>query len=215
MSPVQALSMFRFSMQLALFESIQTLLRDDRAPEALVLTHGLIRNTCLLQLSATDEHGPGVAIQARLDALDRLVGLYDEPAVAEQADRDREALERIASAVGVDLPYVMPDLNAAPFFADYAKDAALVSEIALADVAAIQLHLEMEDDIPAFRTKSNDPQLHAGAASLAVSALTHSAVALGEICRHAYDQDLAAELLALAETLDPDRRSEDDEASTQ
>jgi len=203
-SGVQALSVLRHSMQLALFESIHSLLRDDRAPEALVLMHGLIRNTCLLQLSSRSENGAAVAIQARLDGLDRNIALHDDGAVADHAALERDSLERAAASAGIQLPHAMPDLSSAPFYADHAKDAALVEEVALSDLAAIQLHLEAEEGRPAFRTQSTDPRLQAGTASLAIGALTTSAIALAEICGHEYDDDLALELLALAETLDPD-----------
>ena len=70
----------------------------------------------------------------------------------------------------------------------------------------MQMHLELEDDRPAFRTQNADPRLYAGAASVAISALTASVVALAETCDHEYDQNQARELLDVAETLDPDRR---------
>lgn len=204
MSPIQALSMFRFSMQLAVFESILTLLRDDRAPEALALMQGLIRNTCLLQLSSSEEHGPGIAIKSRLDALDRSVALYDDPMVTERVAQEREMLGRVAEASGVDLSEPLPELSTAPFFRDHTKDAALVQEIALSDVVAMQFHLEVLEDPPVFRTQGTDPRVRAGAASLAISAVTASAIALAEVCHFDYDQTAAHELLTLAETLDPE-----------
>ena len=200
--PLRGVNLSRFSMQVALFEALHLLVADDRPVEAMALAHPLIRNTCLLQLTAELPGGLGIGVQTKIDSLERARVLYDHQAINSRVERETETLRRLAAEAGITLPDAVPDLEAAPFYADHTNDAVFVHEVTKSDDVAMQLHTEMVGEMPAFHTQVTDASLRVGVATLAVAALTASTVALAEICEHAIDRDRVDELLRMADEME-------------
>jgi len=200
MTVVQALAMQRCSMQVALGEAVQVLVVDGRSAEAIPLLAGLIRNTCLLQLSAEPDNGSGTAIRAHLDALDRIDDLYGSD-VKEASDQTREQLLGWASDQGFAVPSELPSIRSTPFFERHGDELAFADEIAMSDVAAIQLHLRANENGPGFFTKTPNERIPFDVSAIVITALVASTTALAVVCDLHQDEETASELLALADEL--------------
>jgi hypothetical protein len=204
MNALQALSFWRFCMQVATFEAIHLLVRENRAPEAMVLVKTFVKNACLLQLMAIrdDQQGASIAIQTRLDGLSRMEELFGGPEIARKVEQESSRLTELAADLGIALPAALPDIAEAPFFAEVSKDFAFASEVAQGDIVATNLHVEMVDGSPAFKTQIARPDLEGGVAAHAVKGLLVSVAALAESCGVEFDRDAAQRLDGLADSFD-------------
>ena len=106
-----------FTEQIALFEAVKVLLRDNRPVEAMVLLRTLMLGSCSLESIANHPNREGVTIRVKLDALERDAKVSKSETQIVSRVRDQMASHlRIAAHKGITVPDVSPDIRETEFY---------------------------------------------------------------------------------------------------
>lgn len=189
--------------QVALLEAIESLARDKRPVEAMVLLRSLMLGACQLELIADHPNPAGAALRLNLDALERQAKLYEsEPTIADRVREQVDWYRRLAAERSIAIPDALPDVQNAPFFAKSANSLRFADEVASPSGFAAMLHTVKDDaGNPSLHTRIADNALLAGVVVDAVDALRASAVALAKALNWPLDMDLVAEITCEVERL--------------
>jgi hypothetical protein len=204
-----------FAEQVARLEAIETLARDNRPVEAMVLLRNLMLDTCQLELVADHPNRTGAALRLKLDALERQAKLYEsEPPIVDQVREQAARYRTLAAERGIAIPDRLPDIRDTAYFANSANSLRFVDEVASQGDFAAMLHTVKDDEGNAsLHTRIGDATLLTGVIADAVDALRVSAVALTKTFNWPLDTGLAAEISEEVERLSEDSGARASEGS--
>lgn len=185
-----------FSEQIALFEAIDVLIRDNRPVEAVVLLRSLILGACQLESIADHPNREGAAIRVKLDSLSRQVNIYkSDPSVVRHAKDQAVRYQGMAEKRSLVIPGIPPDIRKTGFYAQSAESLRFAEEVAVAGDLAASLHMETDDEgNRSLNTRIGDRKLITAVGLDAVDAIIASAVALAKILDWPLDEAVATEI---------------------
>jgi hypothetical protein len=192
-----------FAEQVALLEAIETLVKDNRPVEAMILLRSLIHAACHLELVADHSDRTGAALRLKLDALQRQAMLYEsEPSVADQVREQSDQYRAVATERGIVIPDRLPSIQDTEYFTKCANSLRFVDEVASPGDFAALLHTVKDDEGNAsVHTRTTDIALLTGVVVDAVDALRASATSLTTALNWPLDTNLAAEIAEEVERL--------------
>jgi hypothetical protein len=193
------------SLQRALSESIEVLLRDSRPVEAFPLVRSSIHIASRLEaFEELDRNAvDGLAIRVELDSLERMKSFYseDQNLVTTMAVR-QGALINLADAGNVAIPAGIPAWEASYFAGESADLLRFINEVDRWDEFTGSLHSNRDGNRVELRPTVVSPPFIVAIGSAVSRALVYSSVVVAETIGREYDLNEASRIDAMARNLE-------------